>query len=49
MQQVAAAAKVESTKLKKAAKSSAAIKHASRAYHPVVTFLTTDAKTCSKR
>ena len=46
MQQLAAAAKAESAKLKTAAKRSAAIRHAVRAYHPLVTFVTTDAKTC---
>jgi hypothetical protein len=47
-QQVAKEADDAGTKLKKAAKSNPAFKKAARAYRPLVTFMTTDAKTCPK-
>jgi len=47
-QQALDAAKAEGTKMRKSLKANASITNAARAYHPLVTFLTTDADTCSK-
>jgi hypothetical protein len=47
-QQVANDAKAQGKKMRKAVKAAAAIKHAVRAYHPLVRVLTTDADTCPK-
>jgi hypothetical protein len=48
VQQVVDAAKARGKQMRKAVKASTAIKHAPRAYHPLVIVLTTNADTCPK-